>query len=857
MISSDFLIQANLVADYNNNKSYIPISQYPTAFSTGYVKYENMPKNLIPSYFTSYYSPSIEKGVTAEEYPNLQNNIFDIFYSGLNNNISINMYGNSNIVGSAIFNRNDTIAYMKWQPNLFGEFDPRGIVRPCYIEISIKFTGIVSGNVDIAYNPIFANAFTVEDFITLRNGNSSLTFEHGNKVFSLTDFSDGVLWRDDENTTGFYFVSYTFTGWGRNTTQTGLGSYSYALPTIGCVLETPKVTYPDSITSNTKWLLTASYGSFPYGVSNRNSWGTGLRTRVNGANNALAIYYEEDGTIQIFNSSFQNASYASYVSYGYIGNYSGFNATSPIVTGVSSLIYTWTLDSIRQYHEKWTDNQRNLFIPEGRSDFGTTVPICTYDDIWNHMCLIPVWGTPSHEYEYAQLNENFWYAEIIDNEYTGNLIRGDEINENVPEWIVESNSTLNEYNPYIDRPQPDKPTDDPDSDKQVKPPLIEGDNIELQLNRTISAFTNFMTLYNITPTQLSNFGSSLWSNFNDIKNNPDFASNIYAISDTLTGTLDISQILYFITNVRLYPFSMVSIPNLTISGNNKIYLGTGKVGLEVGSNNVRILNSTVGILNCGSCYVAPLTPYNDFRDYYNTSITCYLPYCGTIELNPIEVINNTLQCYYAIDFYTGECTALLTLSDGLHSYLCGVSSGTIGVTIPLSASNSAQLASKKLMDTDNYARLIVSGLSSFVNGGLGAVSAFTNTDNKGKLDPNIVGGISSIVNGLFGVSDAVIGGFDLKAEKMGRSAVLAPSLSGGSGGSSFVLPDSVYLQIRRGTYSRPDNYARTVAYPLTKSGTLSSFSGFTICKNVDISSLNCTSDEQNEIKALLESGIYV
>lgn len=847
MVSEYFDEQGTYIDALNGNEIYYPKDNYPTYFSTGYVTYENVPKQMLPTLFTSNYSPDTNSSVYAEEFPNKQNNVFDVFYIGISNGSSLAPQQNSIVRNCALYDSESYAPALGYKTELYGKFDCKSVVKPSTVRLVVKFNGILaSGTQDWSYSAIYDNHFSVQNMIDLINGVEDYPVSYAGFNFNLSDMKDGILWVDNEYMTGFFWLSYDIMLSNRNILPNGsYGGYTYLFPSIGCVFETPRVLFPESISTQREWMIYGQIGSSPYGGDRMRNWGSGLRSRPSGVI-PYGMTYETTGTYMFFNASFLNQSYASFYTRGYSGNFTGFNANAPIITGTSSVVSDWKIETLREYRDKFSETQRNLFIPEGRSDFGCTIQIVTFDDIWKNMCLVPVWAEPTHEYEYPQMNSNFWYAEIVNNEYRGNLIRGDKIDENVPEWIITGDSTKSTYNPEIDRPIPEDGESDPDYDKEVKPPLIEGDNIELQLNRTISAFTNFMTLYNITPTQLANFGSSLWTNFNDIKNNPEFAENIYAISDSLTGTLDISQILYFITNVRLYPFSMLSIPDLTTSGNNKIYLGTGKVGLQVGNNNVRILNSTVGILDCGSCRVTPLTPYNDFRDYYNTNITCYLPYCGTVELNPVEVINNTLQCYYAIDFYTGECTALLTLSDGLHNYLIAVSNGTIGVTIPLSASNSAQLTSRHMYDRNNTARLVVSGISDVVNAGIGAY----HSDDK-------VGAFGSIANGVLGLANKVISGSDLKADKIGRSAVLAPSLSGGSGGASFILPDSVYLQIRRGTYSKPNNYAKTVAYPLTKSGSLSTFSGFTICKNVDISSLNCTSEEQNEIKALLESGIYV
>ena len=72
--------------------------------------------------------------------------------------------------------------------------------------------------------------------------------------------------------------------------------------------------------------------------------------------------------------------------------------------------------------------------------------------------------------------------------------------------------------------------------------------------------------------------------------------------------------------------------------------------------------------------------------------------------------------------------------------------------------------------------------------------------------------------------------------------------------SNPLLP---YLIISRPTWEKPQNYEHTYGKVCHTSGLISSFSGFTVCRNVDVSGINCTELEQNMIKSLLESGVYL
>lgn len=411
------------------------------------------------------------------------------------------------------------------------------------------------------------------------------------------------------------------------------------------------------------------------------------------------------------------------------------------------------------------------------------------------------------------------------------------------------NITDDEFNP--DQPIPPGGDDDPGSDDPVDTPLMTGDDQDLQTDRTMTAANDFITLYNITPPMLSIFGRTLWKSIADYNpqdpTSADIFKNFFAIlNEEVTGTLDIGAILQFVVSVRQYPFNVAGM-GITTSAGDSIKIGTGVYPISLGSGaNVQKLTSTIGLIDCGAVTIADYKDfklYNDFRDYLNATVTAFLPYCGSVELNPIEVIHNTVHCYYAIDFYTGECTAYITTTDGNHTVLSAIKNGSIGVLVPITATNSGQISARHMSDNAKDAGLIVSNLGNL----FGAVA--------NAAQGNIAGFGSSIL----GMAQNSLTQKQMQAERQGRSAVLAPSLSGGSGAAAFYQPSCPSIVVRRGTYARQkiNNYPQTCAYPSTTSGTLKSFHGYTECYNVNVSGLNCTEEERAAVKSILESGCYL
>lgn len=443
--------------------------------------------------------------------------------------------------------------------------------------------------------------------------------------------------------------------------------------------------------------------------------------------------------------------------------------------------------------------------------------------------------------ESAGQNNHLYLGYMSDSGITnGTMIQGLDIVDSTQAKIDD----IIEGTPYtpINPSTPDIPDDDPDREN-IKPPNREGDNIPLHLNTRFGAFSGFLSLYNLTQAQLSAFGSALMGNPLDYRGN--FEKDL---STELSGTYDVSSILNYIVSARIYPFNVDLLSNTTENGTDKIYIGTGNFGVPIGSA-CKKLTSSISFVDAGSLTVAPLTPYKDFRDYYNTTVICYLPFCGTVELNPIDIMNTTLHCYYLIDFLTGACSAVVYSQGNSVSYPVAISSGNIGVDIPLSATNAGQLEAVKALEKNQKAQTIISEAKTILSGIGDAIQL---AESKGKNIEDYLPLIDDFANFMsiaYANEANPYGG-----NKSLRSAVASPIIPAGIGASNFMLQDSAYIQIRRGTYSRPDNYGRTVAYPNSFSSKLSSVHGLTYCYNVNVSGISCTAEERAMIKNALESG---
>ena len=442
----------------------------------------------------------------------------------------------------------------------------------------------------------------------------------------------------------------------------------------------------------------------------------------------------------------------------------------------------------------------------------------------------------------------------------------DYYNDNIKDNIANDDDKVfpEGYSPT----DPDEPGNEP---KDL--PHDDGTPTDLQ-ERTLVAPTQFITQYILDSSQLYNLGDILWStwltpNTTIWKN---FVYHFNALADT--GTFDVSMMFNFIISLRVYPFDLISLTAFNwITGTDGVYMGTGHTNFLPG--NIAILNTTIGWIDAGNCTIQPEMPYDDFRDMYNCSITCFLPYCGNVELTPAEVIGREINVRYLIDFQSGGCTAVIRIHGDKGWYLLASKSGQIGFMIPMTATNAGQVTTELIKDATQAAGTI---------GGFFFDLAKNKASNYKSLLGNLLSKHPKSYSemeadrklGNIGVAES---GFDAglslinqASDMLSRSGIDVPFMSGGSGAESMLFPDKCTIQIRRGKYCKPDNYPHSVSHLNCSSNTIEHYKGAFkgtpatgsntgkgLCKftGIDTTGLTCHDDERAEIVALLEAGIYL
>lgn len=495
-----------------------------------------------------------------------------------------------------------------------------------------------------------------------------------------------------------------------------------------------------------------------------------------------------------------------------------------------------------------------LFVPDGanfyvrnvsRRDFFFVGRVFTHKEIVVMLSLQPRFSngiSDGSKYAYT-INGRYYYYPEIDletNEFKGSLITAADTSK-LATW-EKIGSTLNS----------DAFTED-DIPEYVPPTPSDAENIGDKITRPatlgIGGTNGFVTLYALRKSDIAQLGELLWTSFIDA----DYWKN-YLFSLALdTGTFSLAGLLNFFVSCRVYPFPLKNIAGCTPFGDN-MYVGTGIVPLEfTAQTNLHVLSNMVDYISGGYCNVPRY--FNDWRDYVNTEIMLYIPYCGTVRLNPGDVIGNKISVQYAVDFATGGCIAYVDMETGDGAgYPVGALPGQIGADIPLTATAAGEVAARFIGDALNVGGIVAGEGASVASGALGAATGKPSAGGSG----NVLSGAAGMFGGLPAAMavDMAVPLAKQGLSMLARGAVQAPMLSGGRGFASFGAPQVPYVQIRRGIYPEISGLLNINGKPAATTTTIGALSGF-VQGDVKTDGLPCHENEKAKIRRLIADGIYV
>lgn len=194
-----------------------------------------------------------------------------------------------------------------------------------------------------------------------------------------------------------------------------------------------------------------------------------------------------------------------------------------------------------------------------------------------------------------------------------------------------------------------------------------------------SVYTDHIDLTTPTLTGTGVFNRCYVLDANSVNDLCDF---LYNASDSIfdeiiDGVLTRGNPIESLIDLRLYPFDVRAFTGAGTAESIKFgRTDTGVIGTKLPHN-------ANAVISLGSAPVPRF--YNSFLDY-QMDCKLYIPFCGVCDLPIDRVLNHNISIKLIVDYITGACTAVVFADRIPIIYQPGV----IGVSIPMTATNSAE-----------------------------------------------------------------------------------------------------------------------------------------------------------------------
>ena len=449
----------------------------------------------------------------------------------------------------------------------------------------------------------------------------------------------------------------------------------------------------------------------------------------------------------------------------------------------------------------------------------------------------------------------------------------------------EDDSDIKDYETQTE-PDPD-PDPDPDPEDGEKPPVIDIDPDTDPDIPTGGGTTDIIPEPEQTKdiddgniTQIADVSGTkkYVLSRGDISSLVNWLNTTYEPSDTdLAKDFKGANPIEYIVSCKWYPFAPAA------SGNPKLYVGPKDTGITVygfADYGVRVLH--LGGVNIGAKYKSWL----DYEPY--TTISLYVPFCGTVDLDCKIWMGHTLDVYLAVDYNTGSCAALLLRDGTLTSTIDGV----CGIDIQLYGKNQgdyqnavyqAQFSAKQAKI--NETKMLIHGLTNpfgfspsqvvepmqnyqaasydAMMPGSGIAQQMGASQAGLSAGASYVGMLMSGAGNLLGNMASYSQAHAVKQAAEWNVSHIAPHVSGAGSQDPFLQlahPMFCRLYIRRAQMISGFNigtYRATVGYSCMRTGRVGDFRGRIVCSGVWKTDGNLLGAEVEMIKAKLMKGVFV
>lgn len=243
---------------------------------------------------------------------------------------------------------------------------------------------------------------------------------------------------------------------------------------------------------------------------------------------------------------------------------------------------------------------------------------------------------------------------------------------------------------------------------------------------------------------------------------------------------------------------------------------------------------------------------NSFLDYAPyTTLELYIPFCGTVQLDPNDVMGHTLDVQLLIDYTTGNCDAFVSVDN----LVIKTASGQIAIDIPVTGTESATVNA-------NLSNGIINGKMAKANSETYAISA--------KFTPE--GWLNNIKNPIGAASEY----FNRQMQQSGADYALQHtptplrSISSCTPVGGWAIDFNCRLIITYPTgniindTTPPDfnteelsRYGHINGFATLDNATMDKYSGLVVADTINLDGIAATENEKDLIRAACKEGCYI
>lgn len=380
------------------------------------------------------------------------------------------------------------------------------------------------------------------------------------------------------------------------------------------------------------------------------------------------------------------------------------------------------------------------------------------------------------------------------------------------------------------------------------PPVPENEYNTQTVFNTVSGISTMTQRYAMTAGAVKNLGAALWSISADLIDDGGGGEDYSELNEKILDTFLTNNPIDCIVSLRKYPFE--------ISKDDSTMIKLGKYETTVGAYTMsetleifefRMKNKILPIFN---------DSFMDYEPY--THFELYVPFCGTVSVEPADILGRQLSVKLAVDYSTGTCTAYILTDDLVIKTI----SGQIAIDIPVSGIQSVTAASQ-------------------INNAIAQASTAQKNEQTSKLSLMTIAGMGQLVLNP-AKSGNNIATSQINAERADyelQHQNIQPHLIGSaSSAASWLIDFSCRLLIYYPTgeilfnNNNPPTfdpvklleYGHTVGFACCNTGTISSFSGLTVAVKANLDGITTNSgtrpatlQELQMLEAALNEGVIL